>query len=129
RPSVPPASTVTTHSRHAVTTTRPVTTTTVSFAGEGSRGIPYVEEIETHRPQTEKIRGLATEGSRQPRDPDRREAGAGRRDYRLGIAGVLLGASLPGAGLPLGVEPIVLPVPGEVGGAVGGEADGVRSRV
>jgi hypothetical protein len=40
-----------------------------------------------------------------------------------------LGASLPGAGLPLGEEPMVLPVPGEVGGAVGGEADGVRSRV
>jgi hypothetical protein len=47
----------------------------------------------------------------------------------LGIAGVLLGASLPGAGLPLGEEPMVPPVSGEVGGAVGGEADGVRSRV
>ena len=47
----------------------------------------------------------------------------------MGIAGVLLGASLPGAGLPLGEEPKVLPVSGEVGGAVGGEADGVRSRV
>jgi hypothetical protein len=73
------------------------------------------------------MRGLAAEGSRQPRDPDRREAGAERRDYRLGIAGVLLGASLPGAGLPLGEEPpMVLPVSGDVGGAVGGEADGVR---
>jgi hypothetical protein len=72
------------------------------------------------------MRGLVTEGRRQPRDPDRREAGAGKRDYRLGIAGVLLGASRPGAGLPLGEEPMVLPVSGEVGGAVGGEADGVR---
>jgi hypothetical protein len=42
---------------------------------------------------------------------------------------VLLGASLPGAGLPLGEEPMVLPVSGEVGGALGGEADGARSRV
>jgi len=45
-------------------------------------------------------------------------------DYRLGIAGVLFGASLPGAGLPLGELPIVLPLSGVV---VGGEADGARS--
>src|SRR6266446_459479 len=41
------------------------------------------------------------------------------------IEGVLFGASLPGAGLPLGELPIVLPVSGVV---VGGEADGTRSR-
>ena len=46
--------------------------------------------------------------------------------YRLGIDGVLFGASLPGAGLPLGGLPIVLPVSGVV---VGGEADGARSRL
>ena len=46
-------------------------------------------------------------------------------DYRPGIEGVLCGASLPGAGLaPLGGV-VVLPVSGEVGG----DADGVRSRV
>ena len=40
--------------------------------------------------------------------------------------GVLFGASLPGAGLPLGGLLIVLPVSGVV---VGGEAEGARSLV
>jgi hypothetical protein len=42
----------------------------------------------------------------------------------LGIAGTAFGASLPGAWLRLGEEPIGLPVSGDVDG----EADGVRSR-
>jgi len=70
------------------------------------------------------IRGTVTTGGR-------RSLAAGiaarlRQDYRVGgIEGVLFGASLPGAGLPLGADPGVLPVSGEVGG----DADGVRSRL
>jgi hypothetical protein len=41
-----------------------------------------------------------------------------------GGVGIPFGASLPGAGLPLGELPIVLPLSGVV---VGGEADGARS--
>jgi hypothetical protein len=46
-------------------------------------------------------------------------------NYRPGIEGVLFGASLPGAGLVLLGGVVVLPVSGEVGG----DAEGVRSRV
>jgi hypothetical protein len=75
--------------------------------------VPYVEPIVTHPPRPGK------------RVSQGRGGGLESGFYRFGIEGVLFGASLPGAGLPLGELPIVPPVSGVV---VGGDADGARSR-
>src|SRR5215510_5372719 len=62
-------------------------------------------------------------GSRMDWRPGRRcRPGPG---YRLGIEGGVFGASLPGAGLVLLGGVLVAPLSGEVGG----DAEGVRSRL